>query len=261
MILDEFINVFKGFIYKLIINIGDDLSKDQIQIECMNSLSIEEDLGSIISSAGCSSKISSLVWSEYTSEATEKSIRYFLNVCFGFLNGLMHVYELVENQLVLIGRLYLPECKHRWLTSFAVLTIDEETILVAVGDKCGNLYVYSLVNMCSFSELDESLQERSGRLRIVEAIQSFKALVKDKLPISAIYSKRLSAGKCQIICCCKDGFYRVFEYCSDGFGSSGDEEQEPFKCVLKYVNKYQINSYVDLIESFVFDSDLTDINE
>jgi hypothetical protein len=98
----------------------------------MNSLSIEEELnGSFLSSAGCSSKISSLVWHEYP-----------LN------HDLMHVYELIDDQLVLIGRIYLSDCKHRWLTSLAVIAIfeaadddSEETTFLATGDKCGNLYV------------------------------------------------------------------------------------------------------------------------
>jgi len=181
----------------------------------------------------------------------------------------MHVYELIDDQLVLIGRLYLPDCKHRWLTSFAVLAIfeaadddSEETIFLATGDKCGNLYVYTLANKCSLSELDESLRERSARLMLVEAVQSFQGLVKDKLPVSAIYSKKLGAGSYQVICCCKDGFYRVFELSAGAGGEEGnvsrdDDEQVDVGCRLRYVNKYQVNSYVDLIESFVFDAELT----
>ena len=51
----------------------------------------------------------------------------------------MHVYELMCGELVLIGRLCLPVCKHRWLTSFAVIATkpdaDEniEIVHIATG--------------------------------------------------------------------------------------------------------------------------------
>ena len=233
----------------------------------MNSLFIEEELnGSVTvpSPLDCTSKISSLIWNEH--KATCEPTRYFLNVGFGFINGLMHVYELKQNQLFLIGRLYLPKCKHRWLTSFAVIAIknsdidqSSETIFLTTGDKNGNLYLYSLTNKLHFSELDESFKEKTDRLTLLEPLQAFKNLVKDKLSISSIYTKRLSEGRSYlVICCCKDGYYRVFEFNinvgNNRFISTDESSssEEPI-CALKLINKYQVNSYVDLIESFIFD--------
>ena len=62
----------------------------------------------------------------------------------------------------------------------------------------------------------------------------------------------------QVICCCKDGFYRVFEFNMDDTSSA--EDGDTLSNELKLINKYQINSYVDLIEELVFDEDLNTLN-
>ncbi len=131
------IGTLKGFVYTLEVKIGSELSKDEIKVDCINSFSVEEELKGVeLSNAGCASKISSLHWYEHS---CQNKRGYFLIASFGFMNGLIHVYELIVGQLVLVARLYLPECKHRWLTSCAVVATreiadsDSELIYLAVG--------------------------------------------------------------------------------------------------------------------------------
>lgn len=125
------------------------------------------------------------------------------------------------------------------------------------GDKCGNLYLYSIPAASNFSELGENLKECSNRLTLLKPIQSFQNLVKDKLPISSIYSIESGYHNYQVVCCCKDGFYRVFEFNMSYYDDMPtDDSFTDTNHTLNLINKYQINSYVDLIESFLFDDDL-----
>jgi hypothetical protein len=116
-------------------------------------------------------------------------------------------------------------------------------------------------------------------------------MTKQNAAVSAIYSKNCTTTQLNdslvddfyfnylIICCCKDGYYRVFEFNSDNINEFDEVEEdnqtktgnnqtendknetknsskEPaVKEMIKLVNKYQINSYVDLIEFFTFDDD------
>lgn len=75
-----------------------------------------------------------------------------------------------------------------------------------------------------------------------------------------------------LIVSCKDGFYRLFEFHSGYFIDDINDQDDSIKDIenedqldikktavlkktmLKLVNKYQVNSYIDLIESFIFDS-------
>ena len=101
-------------------------------------------------------------------------------------------------------------------------------------------------------KMNETFKDRAARLKMIEPKQSFKNLVKDKFPVSAIYSKTLKHDQSyQIICCCKDSFYRIFEF---DLGDTKNDSNSDVN-MLRLVNKYQINSYVDLIESFIFDED------
>lgn len=135
------IGTLKGFVYTLEVRIGANLNKDEIKIDCINSFSIEEELKGVEkNNIGCASKISSLHWHEHKCLINnDVKSRYFLIACFGFMNGLIHVYEFVAEQLVLIARLYLPDCKHRWLTSCAIITTrldsdyNSEVIYLTVG--------------------------------------------------------------------------------------------------------------------------------
>lgn len=105
--------------------------KDEITINCINLLSIEEELAetddisktSVISPASIlnagASKIFNLIWQEHAG-------RHFLLACFSLINGLMHLYELDKNgQLHLLARLFLPMSKQRWLTSYSIVTIQK----------------------------------------------------------------------------------------------------------------------------------------
>lgn len=106
-------------------------NKDEITINCINLLSIEEELAetddisksSVISPASIltagATKIFNLIWHEHAG-------RYFLLACFSLINGLMHLYELDSSeQLRLVARLFLPMCKQRWLTSYSIVTIQK----------------------------------------------------------------------------------------------------------------------------------------
>lgn len=115
------------------------------------------------------------------------------------------------------------------------------------------MYLYLATNKPNLDQKNETSLERKSRLKLLEPHQSFKNLVKDKLPISAIYSQVLVHDQAyQLICCCKDGFYRLFELNLEENQKDLDIEANK----LRVVNKYQINSYVDLIERLVFDEDL-----
>lgn len=305
------IGTLKGFIYLLNIKFKPN-KKHEITMNCINCLSIEEELVEVDSNLlklGAP-KICNLLWFEY-------GTRYFLIVCFSFLNGLMHLYELDEsNQLIIIARLYLPQCKHRWLTSLCIIDIKNEVhmnesdsslnnrlisehLYLVGGDKCGNFYLYHIehVKRENPSEDQEEVDDEHHHLKLMKPIQSFKNLTKQSSTISAIYSVPMTNSH-MLICCCKDGFYRVFEFSHEStlderllneqseefkenvdqqkqhdenvFASSGVDESstnperekheqvEPKKDqvereMLKLVNKYQVNSYVEIIESFLFD--------
>ena len=164
------------------------------------------------------------------------------------MDGLIHLYELDETKkLNLMARLYLPQSKHRWLTSYSiVLTRQNSTEFVYLigGDKCGNLNLYKI-------------ETGEKKFSLNHPIQSIKNLTKDNTAISAIYSKCCLKNDTDgyfnyvVICCCKDGFYRVFEFNSESL--SDFEESVNSLELLRLVNKYQINSYVDIIESILFE--------
>ena len=233
------IGTLKGFIYVLDLKQSSEMSNDNIKIECLNCLSIEKEIKCTDLNNASSTKICNLIWHEFKQVSTN---RYFLIACFGFMNGLMHLYELVAQELVLIARLHLPEAKHRWLSSFAIISTKQEdlieTVHLSAGDKCGNLYLYKV---------------ESKKLNLVEPVQALKNVTKQNAAVSSIYAKALNEelSSYLVICCCKDGFYRVFEF--DFF----DQDTQNEAAELKLINKYQINSYVDLLESFIFDEDLT----
>ena len=236
------IGTLKGFIYVLDLKQSSDMNNDEIKIECFNCLSIEKEIKCSDLNNGSSTKICNLILHEFKQASIN---RYFLIACFGFMNGLMHLYELVAQELVLIARLHLPEAKHRWLSSFAIITTNQEdlieTIHLSAGDKCGNLYLYKV---------------ESKSLNLVEPVQALKNMTKQNAAVSSIYAKALNEelSSFLVICCCKDGFYRVFEF------DLQDQENQNETTELKLINKYQINSYVDLLESFIFDEDLTNNN-
>lgn len=117
----------------------DTSNKDEITINCINLLSIEEELAetddiaksSVISPASIltagATKIFNLIWCEHGG-------RHFLLACFSLIDGLMHLYELHDDddgqgrqqqQLRLLARLFLPMSKQRWLTSCAIVTIQK----------------------------------------------------------------------------------------------------------------------------------------
>lgn len=289
------IGTLKGFVFLLNIKFGDVKSStnDEITIDCINCLGIEEELNesnsatSPAKSAG-SSKIFNLIW-------FKQNTRLFLLACFGLMNGLIHLYEFKNtNQLDLIARLYLPHCKQRWITSFSIISIRQsfndasseesfsETVLeclyLVAGDKCGNLHLYKCeLKKNEKEELSE--KERYGNLKLIKPLETISNVTKENSAISAIYSKNMSNElenedtlNYTIICCCKDGYYRIFEFDSSYFNdledteedlntSTNDETQQNSttpkisKTMLKLINKYQINSFIDLIEFFVFEND------
>jgi len=169
----------------------------------------------------------------------------------------MHLYEWDEdlNKLILVSRLNLPNSKHRWLVSFSIILnkVDsKETVYLTGGDKCGNLHFY--------------ITEK-GNESLVHPIQSIKNLTKESASISSIYSKCCSRTNSQssfiylIICCAKDGYYRIFEFNSESLSELDDENFSESSVVykkplsvepLKLINKCQINSYIDIIESILF---------
>ena len=201
------IGTLKGFIYLLNLKLPNDKKneavKDEITLDCINCLSIEEDLAQNSSQASTSAasllsagsyKISSIVWFCYRPGAQAKP-RYFLLVCFGFMNGLVHLYELETsntNQLELIARLYLPVCKHRWFTSYSIISIRTknvsmnesnsndstastqpvEVIYLIAGDKCGNMYLYTIERMKTREKTDE--EEEYPHLALIKPCQSIK---------------------------------------------------------------------------------------
>ncbi len=313
------IGTLKGFIYLLNIKFKSN-KKHEITMNCINCLSIEEELAEVDSNLlklGAP-KICNLLWFEY--KQTSSRTRYFLIACFSFLNGLMHLYELDEsNQLAIVARLYLPQCKHRWLTSFCIISIKNELhmnesndslnnqlvnehIYLTGGDKCGNLYLYHIEHVKkenASDEQDEVVDEH--HLKLTKPIQSFKNLTKQSSTISALYSVPMSSevDSHLLICCCKDGFYRIFEFADDEYESTLDERmlnesaelkeninreqkvleenvsnpsddasnpekekheqkranEQVEREMLKLTNKFQVNSYVEIIESFLFDHD------
>jgi hypothetical protein len=263
-----------------------------------------------------SSKIFNLIWFTYQDSEAQTN-RYFLLACFSLLNGLTHLYEYdkTTGQLKLVARLYLPQAQHRWLTSFCIISIrnqiktdsdilhdDEsnsqneslplesephtkkEEIYLIGGDKCGNLHLYKIEHDKTDSQDDEEID--SKRFKQIKPIESHSNTTKENSSISAIYSKETNNSNFDenlldfyVICCCKDGFYRLFEFNSGYFESSRDANdsneleddddgdspvrkqtiankvQDSKSCMLKIVNKFQINSYIDIIEQFVFEKE------
>ncbi len=320
------IGTLKGFIYLLNIEF-DESKKDVIKIDCINCLGIEEELAEADSSSCCptitlntlktagTSKIFNLLWFAYQDSSTGL-YRYFLLACFSLINGLMHLYEYNEstNQLYLIARLYLPVSKHRWLTSFCIIsaqnsskddngsfnTDDDEVsssrktekIYLLGGDKGGNLHLYKIKHKKQEKKPDNVEENYDDdlyhHLIIVKPAETLNNVTKESSALSAIYCREFDEENseqslnCLIICCAKDGFYRVYEFNCSYFAN--EEEKNDFqededtmdtnqegeieaknsktssnptsssKSMLKLINKYQISSYIDVIESFIFEN-------
>ncbi|CAF0856690.1 unnamed protein product [Brachionus calyciflorus] len=285
------IGTLKGFVYLLNLKFKE---TEEITIDCINCLGIEEDLktndqgsSKINLLTQGSSKIFSLIWLKYEN-------RNFLLVCFSLLNGLIHLYELKNNQLELTSRLFLPVCKQRWLTAAAIININlnndsdlleylHEEIFLIAGDKCGNLHLFKIQidkSQSENSDSDDFEEEEKNNFKLVKPLESLSNVTKENASISSIYARNLGSSedddflKYSIVCCCKDGFYRVFEFNSSYFTDYEEEEElndenfsisdeiqkskkspQPTKTMLKLINKYQINSYIDLIEEFIFEND------
>jgi WD40 repeat protein len=175
-------------------------------------------------------KLFSLSWNELNGHL-------YLAVSFTFLDGLVHLYEVVENEIDinLIQRFYLPLCKHRWLTSFLLFSRKKldlnDNLVIICGDKSGNLSLF-LTN----KDTNEPIRP----------IQSIRNVTKDNSAIPAIYNLggNESGQNWNIVCCCKDGYYRVYEV--ELFLDKTDQSN------MKLINKYEINSYIDCIERFIF---------
>jgi WD40 repeat protein len=164
-------------------------------------------------------KVSSLLWH------TTPQGRNHLLVSLAFHDGLMQLYELQCHELQLTACMYLPICKHRWSTSFTLFTPSHQSTIayyLICGDKCGNLNLYELDN---------------EYLRCLKPKQTLETMTNHGSAITAIYSK----GD-QVICCSRDGVYRLIRF------NAHNEQQQP----LSVVNKFEINSSIDIIESFVF---------
>lgn len=162
--------------------------------------------------------------------------------------------------------------------------IDGELIFLVGGDKCGNLHLFKIERIQSLNAKNEEINEEDSNsnddnqqqnqqhLSLIKPIQSITNLTKDNASIAAIYSqKTANLSRHLIVCCCKDSFYRVFEFDSNFFEDENDEDEDDdnnevvvekvtnvvktnrIQQMLKLVNKYQINSYIDLIESFEFE--------
>lgn len=151
--------------------------------------------------------------------------------------------------------------------------VEGELIYLIGGDKCGNLHLFKIEKLKSH-KTDEKPGEHqepfSYHLSLIKPIQSIQNLTKENASISSIYSKRADSNKFSLICCCQDGFYRIFEfdlaYFEEDEESIEVEKQEekvdkenamakPAAPMLKFVKKCQINSYIDLIESFILEND------
>lgn len=195
---------------------------NNVEIKCVdcinfieNSINIEQQKSKF--------KIFSLIWS-----FNKNSLDLYLLASFTFLNGLLQLYKLDETkfELNLIANLHLPESKHRWVTSYALNynSSSMDYINIFAGDKCGNLNVY---------RFDRKV-DISSRLM---PIQTINQLTKQSNSINGIYYK----GVDKLICCSKDGFYYLFKFDEDNY--------------LELINKYEINSSIDIIEALMFDSD------
>ena len=108
---------------------------------------------------------------------------------------------------------------------------NKEVIYLTVGDKSGNLHLYEVervVNVVSGEGEEESPEDMSKRLGLMKPIQSLKNFTKENDAVSAIYSKKISehSENYLIICCCKDGFYRVLELNLDKKEDEDEEEEE-----------------------------------
>jgi len=223
------IGTVSGSIFLLDITFVNDFDKNQINITCFKPI-----IKSFQSSNQNSFKVCNIIWYEH-----EK--RYFLLACFSFLNGLIHLYELVDGKLLFMFCLQLPNCKHRWITSYSLIINNQDYLLIC-GDKCGNLYLFKLPSNHP-NQTDYLFQPEI----------SLKSLTNQNSAISAIYAKSTDGANYIIIVCSKDGWYRLFE-----LNSSNDNEEETIDelITLTLINKYQISSFIDIIESFLFESDL-----
>lgn len=170
---------------------------------------------------------------------------------------------------------------------------EGELIYLIGGDKCGNLHLFRIEKLRSqkYERQEDSeesyLLDYHRHLSLIKPIQSMQSLTKENASIASIYSRNTDPNKYTIICCCQDGFYRVFEfdlaYLEEPSNEDDDdvtmmEEEEvteedkqapkqsaaaavlPLaKTMLKIVNKYQLNSYIDIIEAFLFEEDSQEI--
>ena len=139
----------------------------------------------------------------------------YLLASFTFLNGLLHVYRFNSDtfELELKSRLTLPDSKHRWPTSFLITNN-----YIFTGDKCGNL----------------SLYKNNQELGLKSPLQTISHISKQNSSINGLYFKQSN----QLICCSNDGFYYLFKI---------DDNS------LEMINKYEINSSIDLLQALIFD--------
>ena len=138
----------------------------------------------------------------------------YLLASFKFLNGLLHLYCFNEEKFDLV-------LKSRLILSDSknqwATCFSITNNFIFIGDKCGNL---------SFYKNDQNLTLKSP----IQTIAS-----KQSSSINRLYSKPLN----QLIYCSNDGFYYLFKV----------TESE----TLQLVNKYEINSSIDLIQELIFD--------
>ncbi len=218
------IGTSNGSIYLIDFKLSNEFNSNQFQIDI-----IKPELDPTQNN-----KICNLIWHTYEN-------RYYLLVCFSFQDGLTHLYELIESKLKLIACLQIPETKHRWFTSYSLLINDSIHYLIC-GDKCGNLHLFEIgINTKNL---------------LNKPTKSFKNLTKENSSISAVYLKKIDPHNYLIICCCKDGWYRLFDFIFDSEDDEYDEiSQLP---TIKFINKYQINSFIDIIVSFIFEFEFQD---
>ena len=162
-------------------------------------------------------KICSVLWSHHA-----PTDRYFLACGFGLsANGLTRLYELKWQpsgtmSLSLVASLSLPHQKHRWLTSLAIAHISptapsHETICL-VG--C-NLHLFSI--------------EQVAISVIIEPVETVRNVTKQGVAISAIFFRHKSSisSHSVLFCCCKDGFYCLFELNGEEKLSSASVKSPP----------------------------------
>lgn len=155
--------------------------------------------------------------------------------------------------------------------------VEGEVIFLIGGDKCGNVHLFKIEKLKSHwldeskpDEGEDSLSSSLRHLSLVKPIQTMTNVTKESAAISSMYSKKAETNKYSVVCCCQDGFYRVFEF-DLGYMEPEEEdedvemtqpdEEKPSAAslanmfMLKMVNKYQINSYIDILESLLFDEE------